>query len=318
MIRNLIPLKSREEKMLDAFVERSREPALIVVPRDAKAEGGLVSKFGGLPILSAHTDWPRDPNGRPMHFLAQIDLAELPWHGRLPSVGILSFFGRDDEEQIWSDDADDPTENCAVLYDHATSADRVVRPPPSDLAPIGSGLRRAANCKPTWHDGKCIPHDCKVHVERAIEFYPKPIMTIPETIYHGKAPLADFDRNDWVQGLLGGKSNEMAKQFAFEGRLGEAFEKRRRQFTEYVAENVFQKDANSKEAFGDYSQMLGYPNTSQGALPPSPNAICLLNIASDRAVDFCFGDGGFCTFWIVEADLALRDFSRVHGRIEGG
>ncbi len=316
-MKNILPFVSREEKMLDAFVEQNREPAIIIRPREAGVGSKSVSKFGGLPLLPINTEWPRDPSGNPLHFLAQIDCAELPWHGRLPNTGLLSFFGRDDYEQIWSDDADEPTQNCAVLYDQTVSTDRAVRQPPQDLAPIGDGMRRAANCEPTWDDGNCLPHNCKVHVERAIEFHPKPIMTIPETIYHGGAPLADFGSVDWVSGFLGGKSSEAAKQIAFEGRLGQAFEKRRREFTESVAKDVFQADANSNEAFGDYSQMLGYPNTSQGSLPPMPHAICLLNIASDNAVEFYFGDAGFCTFWITETDLVCCDFSKVHGQIEG-
>ncbi|MBX7483809.1 DUF1963 domain-containing protein [Qipengyuania qiaonensis] len=313
----LLPFKSREEKMLDAFVEQNREPAIIILARIADAQGGRRSKFGGLPLLSARTDWPRDPNGKPLHFLAQIDCEELPWHGRLPETGMLSFFGRDDEEQIWEDDVDDPTKNCAVLYDHDTSTKGEARQPPSDLPPIGDGFRRAANCAPSWDGGQCTPHDCKVHVERAIQFHSKPFMTIPETIYHGKAPLAEFGGDGWFQALRGEKSSDAAKQIALEGRLGEAFDKRRREFTKAVARDVFQKDANSNEAFGDYSQMLGYPNTSQGALPPTENSICLLNIASDNSADFYFGDAGFCTFWIAETDLARRDFSQVHGQIEG-
>lgn len=314
-MRNILPFKSREEKMLDAFVEQNCEPALIIVPRSADSKGGRVSKFGGLPMLSVDIDWPRDPRGRPLHFFAQIDCAELPWHGRLPDVGILSFFGRDDEEQIWEADVDDPTENCAVLYDKSALADRVVRQPPYDLAPIGNGLRRAAHCAPVMDHGQYIPHNCKVHIEREIEFHPKPIMTIPETIYNGKAPLADFGGDGWVQALLGRKSSDAAKQLALEGRLGEAFEKRRREFTRSVANDVFQKDSSSNEAFGDYSQMLGHPNTSQGAYAPMHNPICLLNVASDAATDFCFGDAGFCTFWINETDLARRDFSGVHGQL---
>lgn len=313
----LLPFKSREEKMLDAFVEQNREPAIIVLARRVSARGGRGSKFGGLPLLSACTDWPRAPDGKPLHFLAQIDCGELPWHGRLPGTGVLSFFGRDDEEQIWADDVDDPTKNCAVLYDQTASEYGVIRLPPSDLAPIGGGFRQAANCAPTWDQGQCFPHDCKVHVERAIEFHSTPFITIPETIYHGRAPLAEFGGDGWFQALLGGKSSDAAKQIALEDRLGEAFEKRRREFTEAVARDVFQKDTSSNEAYGDYSQMLGYPNTSQGALPPTESSICLLNIASDNSTNFYFGDAGFCTFWITETDLARRDFSLVHGQIEG-
>ena len=319
-MRNILPFESREERMVDASIESNREPSLILVPRDAGKEVKRASKFGGLPVLSGDTDWPRDPKGRALHFLAQIDCAEMPWHGRLPDVGILSFFGRDDEEQIWSDDTDDTTENCVVLYEYASSANQVIRQAPLDLAPIGGGLRRAANCLPIWENGKCIPHSCKIHIEREIEFHPKPIMTIPETIYHGRTPLANFDSDEWMpalQATLDGARNDALKQAEIEDRLREAFNRRRREFNQSIAAGVFHKDANSNEAFGHYSQMLGYPNTSQGSFPPIIDAICLLNIASGNEAGFYFGDSGFCTFWISEADLARRDFSRVYGQIEG-
>jgi len=316
---DIIPFMSREEKIVDASIERNREPSLVIVPHGAGKEVKRVSKFGGLPVLSTDTDWPRDSKGRALHFLAQIDCEELPWHGRLPDVGMLSFFGRDDEEQIWSDNTDDPTENCVVLYEHA-EANRSIRQAPSDLTPIGGGLREAAGYEPIWENGKCIPHTCRIHIEREIRFHPKPIMTIPETIYHGRAPLSDWDSGGWLpafQAMLDGESNDALRQLELEDRLHQAFERRRREFNQSVALSVFGKDANSNEAWGHYSQMLGHPNTSQGSFPPIPDAICLLNIATDNEASFYFGDFGFCSFWVSEADLARRDFSRVYGKIEG-
>ena len=317
-MKKILPFKSREEKMLDAFIDQNREPALMIVPHKAGADCRMVSKFGGLPILSAQTEWPRDPKGRPLHFLAQIDCAELPWHGRLPETGILSFFGRDDEEQIWEDDVEEPTKNCAVLYDDPAFADRIVRQPPTDLEPIGNGLRGAANHKATWDGGECTPHKCKMHTERVIEFHRTPIMTIPESIYNGNAPLAEFGGIDYLVAHRDGRSSEAGKRLALEGRLSELLDEKRRELLQCVAKVVFQKDASSAEAHGNYSQMLGHPNTSQGTYPPVPNALCLLNISSDLVTNFSFGDAGFCTFWITETDLGHRDFSRVHGQIAGG
>jgi uncharacterized protein YwqG len=317
---DIFPFISREEKMVDASIERNREPSLVIVPHGAGKEVKRASKFGGLPVLSSDTDWPRDPKGRALHFLAQIDCEELPWHGRLPNVGMLSFFGRDDEEQLWSDDTDDPTENCVVLYEHADPANRSIRHAPPDLTPIGGGLRRAADYEPIWENGKRIPHIGRIHTEREIRFHPKPIMTIPETIYHGRVPLADWNSGGWLpafRAMLDGESNDAVRQLELEDRLLQVFDRRRSEFNQSVASSVFGKDASSHEAWGHYSQMLGHPNTSQGSFPPISDAICLLNIASDIEAGFCFGGFGFCTFWVSETDLAQRDFSRVYGKIEG-
>ena len=302
--------------MLDAFVEQNREPALIIVSCVPGTDRSTLSKFGGLPVLPAGTQWPRSQEGTPLHFLAQIDCAELPWHGRLPETGILSFFGRDDEEQIWEDCAENPSANCVVLYDGSSLTDRVVHQPPVDLPPIGNGLRRAANCKPDWEDGKCTPHDCKVHIERLIDFHRTPIMTIPESIYNGTSPLSDGSI-DWSHAYRDGRYSWAGKQLALEERLSERLDEKRQELLRRVAQDVFQTDESSGEAHGQYSQMLGHPNTSQGTYPPVPNAVCLLNISSDYATDFSFGDAGFCTFWITEHDLARRDFSQVHGQIAG-
>lgn len=72
------------------------------------------SSFGGLPLLSPGETWPaRD--GRPMAFLAQINLAEvaalLPEGS--PKTGQLSFFY--DHEQPWGFDPEDLGSGC-VLY----------------------------------------------------------------------------------------------------------------------------------------------------------------------------------------------------------
>ncbi len=53
------------------------------------------SKTGGLPDLPAEMPWPRDEDGMPLHFLAQLNLAEVsPYDatGLLPPKGLLSFF----------------------------------------------------------------------------------------------------------------------------------------------------------------------------------------------------------------------------------
>lgn len=54
------------------------------------------SYFGGSPCVPGTLEWPRDPaSGSPLHFICQIDLAEVPAAARLgllPDTGVLAVF----------------------------------------------------------------------------------------------------------------------------------------------------------------------------------------------------------------------------------
>jgi uncharacterized protein YwqG len=99
---------------------------------------GQRSRIGGLPDLPEWMEWPRSTydefrNCR-LHFMAQIDLAELPWqHPMLPSLGTLLFFASFDEELAWSGDS----EAVCVCFD-PTSAGQPTQPP-EDLEPREGG-----------------------------------------------------------------------------------------------------------------------------------------------------------------------------------
>ena len=87
---------------------------------------GDSSWLGGLPRLGA-TDWPRDPTGLPMHFMAQIDLAELGAacsESPLPHTGSLAVFA-------WWHDFEEA--GGAVL--HIAQGQHDFTDPPADLPP---------------------------------------------------------------------------------------------------------------------------------------------------------------------------------------
>jgi uncharacterized protein YwqG len=53
------------------------------------------SWLGGLPMMPVSVKWPREPEGAPLHFVAQIACADLPenlWNGQGPRKGWLLFF----------------------------------------------------------------------------------------------------------------------------------------------------------------------------------------------------------------------------------
>lgn len=69
-------------------------PSILLKPgRPAKARGiAGKSRLGGCPDLPPATAWPADKRKRPLSFLLQVALGDLPILGDLPSTGMLSFF----------------------------------------------------------------------------------------------------------------------------------------------------------------------------------------------------------------------------------
>ena len=108
------------------------------------------SRLGGLPNLPEAIEWPygrSPPEGTevPLHFLAQIDCAELPQiDARMPVEGMLFFFAREDEETIWGqpdywmgiDYRPEPCDDCRVIYVRNVAEDQPARRPPRELRPI--------------------------------------------------------------------------------------------------------------------------------------------------------------------------------------
>ncbi len=86
-----------DTKNRDLLAER-REPAIWF---RAVEKAHSKSRKGGLPSLPEGVDWPVHPDTRrPLHFLAQVDLAALPdtplpgcpFGAALPRRGMLFFF----------------------------------------------------------------------------------------------------------------------------------------------------------------------------------------------------------------------------------
>lgn len=67
------------------------------------------SKCGGCPYLTSEADYPRDKDGKPMMFLAQINLDEMPHLEDFPEHGLLQFYIGDDD--IYGGDS-----ACKVIY----------------------------------------------------------------------------------------------------------------------------------------------------------------------------------------------------------
>lgn len=229
------------------------------------------SKFGGLPTLPAHYDWPRNSDGVPLHFLVQVDCAEIPFRTALPERGMLFFFGRDDEEQYWQ--RDPPSNNCRVVYALDAFAATPPRDAPADLQPIG-GVSRTAPERPflrLWEAGS------NLHVEWPIQ--PLPIDTWPGALhaYPGESDPKWLSFADWGRHLFGSKraaasarqqAEERGRQYqeslrslradAFARATGEPWEVRDVDMPRDVGLAIFGHDENGPEAYPQYWITLHY------------------------------------------------------------
>ena len=94
----------------------------------------------------------------PLHFVAQIDLAEVPWkRAGCPEAGTLLFFARLDEEMQWGLDDQHPHNDVRVIYDAKSSGTPVQ--PPKDIPPINSGYNLFDNefSKPEHYELRSFP-----------------------------------------------------------------------------------------------------------------------------------------------------------------
>jgi uncharacterized protein YwqG len=423
-----------ENRKIDALLERHRKPAIMLHrPYPPTTAPTVRSRLGGLPTLPAGLDWPRGSNGVPLHFMAQIDCAELPQLGPLPDEGTLFFFAREDEEMVWGEG--DPADDCRVLYAPQPVLERAT-PAPPDLPPLKDA--RAAEGSyyaPDWalpgEDGPVVhyswplvalridswpdrsaldddvgdDYDGRVRALRAAtvmaatglpshsEYVPDWAL-FPQDRGGSRFPqlgimidrgarrvlrqvmkdsgASDSDRalaveeaSRWVArakeiGLAGVPSaadvdafaawlkqlsDELPRTSRLRQELRSIFsaalldtiaygagvpeiaarippyfynvlENRHLPFTQskhgaYVACKPWKIGAR-------HHQMLGHVPSSQDAMSVDSDTVCLLQLNTDPAIDFMFGDMGEATFWIEPGDLANRRFDKAWATMQGG
>jgi uncharacterized protein YwqG len=88
------------------FIMQTIFPCIKVIPQAADIIPAGSSKMGGVPDFPKSWEYPAH-QGKPLHFLAQFQLADLPQESfpyKLPETGMLYFFYLDDpDEPIWGD-----------------------------------------------------------------------------------------------------------------------------------------------------------------------------------------------------------------------
>jgi hypothetical protein len=422
-----------ENRHIDALLERHRKPAIVLHrPYPPTTAPTVRSRLGGLPTLPAGLDWPRGSNGVPLHFMAQIDCADLPQLGALPAAGTLFFFAREDEEMVWGEG--DPADDCRVLYAPQPVPERPT-PAPPDLPPLKDAhASENSYYAPDWvlpgEDGPAVHHswplvalridswpdrsaldghigddyDRRVDALRAAtvmaatglpshsEYVPdwslfpvdrggsrfpqlgimidrvarRMLRQIIDNQRHSEGDQAlVFDpASRWVArakeiGLAGIPSAADIDAFGtwlkrlsaelpatswlrhkldriFTGALldtiayGAGVPEIAARIPPYfynVLENHHLPFTQSKHGAhvackpwrigARCHQMLGHVPSSQGAMPVDSDTVCLLQLTTDDAIDFTFGDVGEATFWIEADDLANRRFDTVRATMQG-
>lgn len=129
---NIVPRNPKVVATIKEQILATREPALL----GFESENQTKSKICGEPNLPVAVAWPCH-KARPLAFIAQIDLAELPRHEAfswLPAKGMLFFFAGYDfhetiDEEEWRDEGEWSEEVYRVFY--STEATAPLRTAPS-------------------------------------------------------------------------------------------------------------------------------------------------------------------------------------------
>lgn len=83
-------------KPFEEFLKSTEKPAVSITFEKGKTLP-WESKCGGCPYLESVEDYPRDTEGKPMMFLAQINFDDMPHLDGYPESGLMQFFIGDDD-----------------------------------------------------------------------------------------------------------------------------------------------------------------------------------------------------------------------------
>jgi uncharacterized protein YwqG len=251
--------------------------------------------------------WPAHREfGYPLHFLAQIDLSELPAtplpgmppEMRLPPKGMLYFFADISEEMLWGEDTgENEPKNSRVLFTHEAGPTRAS---PPDLPLIGGTYGKGISVFP---EANLIAH--------AIDSFWGASKSFPDAF----SQAADLETIASIQRAVGQlplvTSNEVDVDWMALGKHSAAFFQR--------VYSTGTKD--EKEPVVVRHQMLGAPASVQNAadIARESGDLLLLQIDTDQAVheDFKFCDLGMVQFWIHPTDLEHGLFARAWATTEG-
>lgn len=257
---------------------RLAEPSFRISAERAAVEAlpAGASRFGGAPDLPAGLAWP-ERDGRPLTFLAQIDLAEVRAPD-LPAAGWLLFF-YDAVEQPWGFDPKDAGGARVVHVDAARGA--LSRRPHPQVDPAGGPF---ACCRLTFAPALDLPDLGDDLLEKS------------------RIPLDDARLDDYaaVAAALAGIPSLDAR---YHHLLGNP--------------QLIQGDMRSECQLVTSGIYVGKPQAFQGErtqellrAAPSEWRLLLQLDTDEDGPGWMWGDSGRLYFWIRRADLAAAAFDR--------
>jgi uncharacterized protein YwqG len=253
----------------DALLALAR-PAVRLVPDPDAAVVERGSRLGGTPDLDPGTPWP-ERDGRPLAFVAQVDLATVAPHdvdGVLPRDGLLSFF-YDVVDLPWGFDPAD--RGGSVVLHTPASATTQPRPAPEAL-----------------RDADAVFGEVALDARAELSAPPYDVVDTDDLglTADEQEALADLEADDLEQTThrLLGHPVPIQGDMRLECQL--------------VAHGLYCGDAS------------GYDDPRAETLAAGAEGWrLLLQVDSEEAIDMMWGDSGRLYFWIPQDGLAAHDWS---------
>lgn len=246
------------------------------------------SKLGGVPYRPKGEAWPTAPDGRPLVFLAQLNLAEVNPGGRalpdLPGEGLLQFFILNDMSygadfgEGHTRTVEAPPERFRVVYwpevrENPAALEASMPHPEYDAEEVAQ--LRAGGFEALMDDSHLIDERLPHNPKREIA-------------------LAAVPDREPVSGADGTSSGVLGVDIWAEGVTGDD-----------LASHLYDLAPGGHK-------LGGYPDfTQQDPRRPEDDLILLFQLDSDERLGLMWGDVGTANFFIRPADLKRRDFSRV-------
>jgi uncharacterized protein YwqG len=232
------------------------------------------SRLGGRPILPAEYEWPTS-NNRPLDFLLQIDLADLPPNELVPPSGLLTFF-YDLDNQPWGFD-------------------------PKELDGFRVDLIRSNSLVPFE-----LPNPEFVLPERIITF--NPVITLPEfgsrsyDLLDREAQFVERQSDNYFELI-----RELEQEYTSAG-LGYA---NRLLGHSSNIQGDMQLEAQLVTNGLYCGDPSGYEDQRAKELERGADEwMLLLQLSSDDDAELMWGDGGMLYYWIRREDLLKARFDR--------
>jgi uncharacterized protein YwqG len=257
------------------------QPSIRIVASSAHEERispGL-STFGGRPDLPAGTPWP-ERDGRPLAFIGQLRLADIAPHDAshfLPASGLLSFF-YDAAEQPWGSQASDQG-GWRVLFHTVDPALLHPSPPPAGLG------------------SRDVFEPCRLHFSHDVTLPPFCSVTVDSL------GLTEAERQAYVN---------MELEHVPEARGGARRPVHRMLGHPDAIQGDMQLECQMVRHGLDTGTVVTYGDPLVEELKKGVmNWMLLLQVDSDEAPGWMWGDVGRIYFWIQRDAFLAGDFAKV-------